>query len=296
MTAFLDRVRAELSGVTVVDATERRCELAGLVRLGGSTDTTAGGSLEVSSGSGAVARRAYRLLVDETGIRPQLAVRRADGATLHRVRLDAPPVALIRLGDPARPWPAAINDRSHHAAAALRGAFLARGSCSEPGRPVHLELPVPSDVDARVLADAAALASGYRPSVSVLESGVRLVWKSGEAVGALLATLGASSAFLAWDERRLRRELRADATRLANADAANVRRSVRAAAAQLEAVERVVDELGWDALDADLREIALVRLANPDASLAEVGELCDPPISKSAAHRRLARLTGLVGP
>jgi DNA-binding protein WhiA len=93
----------------------------------------------------------------------------------------------------------------------------------------------------------------------------------------------------------LRHEVRSAATRLANADAANVRRTIDAASAQVADVERVIERLGWDALDEDLRGVALARLANPMASLAELGELCDPPLSKSAIHRRLQRLRTLAG-
>ncbi len=88
--------------------------------------------------------------------------------------------------------------------------------------------------------------------------------------------------------------MRAEAQRLANADAANVRRAVRAASEQVRLVEHAVDVLGWDELGEDLRDVALARLANPSASLAELGQLCDPPVGKSAVHRRLARLRALV--
>jgi cell division protein WhiA len=120
------------------------------------------------------------------------------------------------------------------------------------------------------------------------------VVKSGATIGELLTTMGATGAFLAWDERRLRRQLRSDATRLANADAANLRRTIDAAAMQVRAVETVVAELGWEALDEPLRAVALARLANPEASLSELGELVDPPVAKSVVHRRLRRLEELA--
>ena len=121
-----------------------------------------------------------------------------------------------------------------------------------------------------------------------------MVLKSGERIGALLVAVGASQAFLTWDERRLRRQLRNDANRLANADAANLRRSSDASAAQVAALEAAIAAAGWDALDDELRAIALARLANPEASLAELGQLVDPPVGKSAVHRRLARLQRLA--
>jgi cell division protein WhiA len=109
-----------------------------------------------------------------------------------------------------------------------------------------------------------------------------------------VAVVGATGAFLDWVQHRMRRQVGGGATRLANADAANVRRAVEAAGAQVRTIERVLDEVGWDGLPPELQEVALARLANPAASLAELGELCEPPITKSAVHRRLLRIRGLV--
>ncbi|MFT5223641.1 MAG: DNA-binding protein WhiA, partial [Glaciecola sp.] len=96
------------------------------------------------------------------------------------------------------------------------------------------------------------------------------------------------------DEQGMRHDLRNEANRLANADAANVQRAVAAASSQVAAVEMAVDTIGWGGLPDDLRTVALARLANPAASLSEVGQLCDPPIGKSAVHRRLKRLSDLA--
>jgi cell division protein WhiA len=179
------------------------------------------------------------------------------------------------------------------ATAYVRGALLAAGSISAPGRDAHLEIGCGSAKLARVLATlieqviggGAHASDGERP---------RVVVKSGARIGDLLAATGATRAFLAWDERRLRRQLRGEANRLANADAANLRRTIEAASSQVRAVEQVVERIGWDALDDELREVALARLANPSASLSELGQLVSPAIGKSAVHRRLRRLEQLA--
>ena len=117
----------------------------------------------------------------------------------------------------------------------------------------------------------------------------RVVVKGGEAIGRALLVMGAQTAYLAWEDGRIRREVRREAVRLANADHANLRRSVAAAMAQVAAVEQAVARLGWDGLPGDLAEIAALRLAHPDASLAELGAMLDPPRSKGVV---LARLGG----
>jgi DNA-binding protein WhiA len=120
-----------------------------------------------------------------------------------------------------------------------------------------------------------------------------VVIKSGTTVGELLVRLGATRAFLAFDDRRLRRQLRDDVTRLTNADEANLRRAIDASARQVRAIETLLEGEAWEGLDDEAREVALARLANPEASLAELGEVLDVP--RTTVHRRLARLVELAG-
>lgn len=304
--SFTEAVRQELAQAPTEGPASIRPELSALFRLAGSI-RLAGGSdpdrlrLELTTTSGAVARRAYTLLQRQYGLRAELAVRAPGGVrrrTTYEVRVGAGSrhvardLALLDAHDRlVNGLPADLDGPAR--VAYLRGALLAAGSVSAPGRAPHLEIAVRSPELATRLAglvrrvvDANATATGHdRP---------RVVVKSGAAIGDLLATVGATRAFLDWDERRLRRQLRNDATRLANADAANLRRSVEAAAGQVRAVEDAVRRHGWDELGDDLRAVALARLANPAASLAELGELLDPPIGKSAVHRRLRRLEQLA--
>ena len=194
-------------------------------------------------------------------------------------------------GRPRRTSPA---EHLAQPAAVVRGAVLGGGSVSAPRRPPHLELRTSALATAEQLAEVVGELCGTTPSVGETRTGARAALKSGTAITVLLEELGATRAA---DARRVvagRRRLRADAQRLANADAANVARAVRAAGEQVALVERVVDEVGWAELGDDLRDVALARLANPSASLAELGQLCEPPVGKTAVHRRLARLAELL--
>jgi cell division protein WhiA len=295
--------RGELGGDAVV-----RAELTGLLRVAGSLRVQGGASeqdrvaLELRTTSGAVARRAFALLQRGYELRPELLVRSPGGLhqrSTYAVRVQAGAAGVGRdlglLDDEGRPSGALPTDlKGPRAVAYLRGAFLAAGSLSSPGRAPHLEIGMRTvelaeavaALAREVVAGTVSAAGGERP---------RVVVKSGATIGELLTTLGATGAFLAWDDRRLRRQLRSDATRLANADAANLRRTIEAAATQVRTVETVVAQLGWEELDEPLRAVALARLANPEASLSELGELVDPPVAKSVVHRRLKRLEDLAG-
>src|SRR5271165_3096351 len=123
--------------------------------------------------------------------------------------------------------------------AAWRGAFLAHGSLTEPGRSMALEITCPGSEAALALVGAARRLKVHAKARDV--RGVdRVVIRDGEAIAAMLTRLGAHQAVLAWEERRMRREVRATANRLANFDDANLRRSARAAVAAGARVERAL--------------------------------------------------------
>ena len=117
----------------------------------------------------------------------------------------------------------------------------------------------------------------------------RVVIRDGDAIGALLTRLGAHESLLAWEERRMRREVRASANRLANFDDANLRRSARAAVAAGARVERALEILGEDVPE-HLRAAGVLRVQNKQASLEELGQLHDPPLTKDAVAGRIRRL------
>ena len=121
----------------------------------------------------------------------------------------------------------------------------------------------------------------------------RVVVRDGDAIGALLTRLGAHDGVLAWEERRMRREVRATANRLANFDDANLRRSARAAVAAAARVERALEILGDGGAGAPARR-------RPAAARARAGvaggarQLADPPMTKDAVAGRIRRLLAMA--
>lgn len=309
-TPFTERVRSELGRMPLGAPAAQRAELAALLRSAGTLHLTGASGdpdrlrLELVTTSGAVVRRVHLLLGERYGLRPELSVQRPGGMRRRStygvsLRGGAQQLAtaldlLDAHGRPVRWLRDEVVADAEAGIAYLRGAFLAAGSVSAPGRAPHLEFLVTSDPVAHRLAALVEEVAGQRVGVVTGERRARVVAKSGDTIGVLLRTLGATDAYLAWEEQQLRRSLRNDANRLANADAANVRRAIDAARAQVVAVEAAVARVGWLGLGDDLRAVALARLANPSASLAELGQLCDPPLHKSAVYRRLRRLEELA--
>jgi DNA-binding protein WhiA len=119
------------------------------------------------------------------------------------------------------------------------------------------------------------------------------VIRDGEAISALLTQLGAHESLLAWEERRIRREVRATANRLANFDDANLRRSARAAVAAGARVERALEILGEEVPD-HLKLAGVLRIEHRQASLEELGQLHEPPLTKDAIAGRIRRLLAMA--
>ena len=121
----------------------------------------------------------------------------------------------------------------------------------------------------------------------------RVVVRDGDAISALLTRLGAHDSVLAWEERRMRREVRATANRLANFDDANLRRSARAAVAAGARVERALEILGTEAPE-HLTVAGRLRIEHRQASLEELGQLANPPLTKDAIAGRIRRLLAMA--
>jgi DNA-binding protein WhiA len=308
--AFTVRVKEELAALRPAAPAERRALLAGLLRFAATLHI--GGTLGprytlvLATGSGGVARLAFWLLHAGYGVRPDLRLREAGALAprahyelvladrVERVLTDSG--ILDGAGRLSFGVPGGLVRGREAAACFARGAFLGRGSVSAPTREPHLEIGAPEE---RTAADLAAVLERLGlPARTGLRGPDehRVVVKGGEAIGRALLVMGAHTAYLAWEDGRIRREVRREAVRLANADQANLRRSVAAAMAQVLAVEQAVARLGWDGLPADLAEVAALRLAHPDATLAELGTMLDPPRSKGGVLARLRRIEALTAP
>ena len=196
-------------------------------------------------------------------------------------------------GRPVRGLPAKVVGGSMcDAIAAWRGAFLAHGSLTEPGRSSALEITCPGPEAALALVGAARRLD--IPAKARDVRGVdRVVIRDGDAIGAMLTRMGAHEAVLVWEERRMRREVRATANRLANFDDANLRRSARAAVAAGARVDRALEILGED-IPAHLRQAGDLRLEHKQASLEELGQLHDPVLTKDAIAGRIRRLLAMA--
>lgn len=302
--AMTGDVKAELCRVEVKKTGERKAEVATMLRLAGGLHLVGGRIvIEAELDTGAAARRLHRDIVDLFGITPDVQMMsggnlRKGSRFLVRVPNDGDSLArqtglVDQRGRPARGLPpAVVAGGIGECEAAWRGAFLAHGSLTEPGRSASLEVTCPGNEAALALVGAARRL-GIAAKAREVRGADRVVIRDGDAIAAMLTRMGAHQSVLVWEERRMRREIRSSANRLANFDDANLRRSARAAVAASARVERALAILGDDVPD-HLLFAGKLRLEHRQASLEELGQLADPPMTKDAVAGRIRRLLALA--
>jgi hypothetical protein len=302
--AMTGLVKDELSRVEVVKPCCRKAEVSALLRFAGGLHLSGGHIvIEAELDTGASARRLRKDIAEIFGHRAELIVLAPSGlrkGNRYVVRVPKDGDSLARqtgivdsYGRPVRGLPRqVVSGGNCDCEAAWRAAFLAHGSLTEPGRSMSLEITCPGPEAALALVGAARRLKIHAKARDV--RGVdRVVVKDGDAISALLTRLGAHESVLAWEERRVRREVRATANRLANFDDANLRRSARAAVAAGARVERALEILGEEA-PTHLSDAGRLRIEHRQASLEELGQIADPPMTKDAIAGRIRRLLAMA--
>ena len=297
-------VKDELSRVEVSKTTVRAAELATILRFsGGLHMINSRIAIESELDTPVIARRVRKDLAELYGVRSALQVITASGVR----RADRYLVQVIEGGEtlarqtglldarrrPIRGLPNRLTTGSKDEIAAVwRGAFLANGSLTDPGRSAALEVTCPGNEAAMALVGAAGRL-GVAAKAREVRGIHRVVIRDGDAIGAMLVHMGAHDTVLNWEQLRQRREVRATANRLVNFDDANLRRSAEAAVAACARVQRAMDILGAD-IPEHLRYAGELRLGHRDSSLDELGHHADPPMTKDAVAGRIRRLLAMA--
>ena len=302
--AMTDKVKDELSRFQITRTCCRKAEVASLLRFSGGLHKVGRQIVvEAELDTASAARRLRKDVIELYGYETEVMQLQAGGlrrGSRYIVRIGRDGQALARQtglvdaeGRPVRGLPPKVVGGSVcDAEAAWRGAFLAHGSLTEPGRSSSLEITCPGP-EAGLALVGAARRLGIPAKAREVRGVDRVVIRDGDAISAMLTRLGAHEAVLAWEERRMRREVRATANRLANFDDANLRRSARAAVAAGARVQRALEILGEDIPD-HLREAGQLRIEHKEASLEELGQRADPPMTKDAVAGRIRRLLAMA--
>ena len=175
----------------------------------------------------------------------------------------------------------------------VRGAFLAGGSVTDPEKRFHLELATAHRSVSREM-HSVLLDLGFSPKEAARGGSSLLYFKRADALADFFTTLGAPVTAMGVMTAKVDKEMRNTVTRQINCDSANADKTVAAAQEQLDAIRRYVRAYGLDALPEPLRDTALLRIANPAASLADLAMLSDPPVTKSCLSHRLKKIISIA--
>ncbi|HXH35084.1 MAG TPA: DNA-binding protein WhiA [Plantibacter sp.] len=297
-------VKNELALVRETRNSVRAAELASLLRFSGGLHTISGRvAIEAELDSPTLAQRVRRDIGELYGIRSEILVQNPGSngkPTLFVVRVIEGGETLARqtgLLDARRRAVRGLPNRlttgsRDELAAVWRGAFLATGSLTDPGRSASLDVVCPGNESAMALVGAAGRI-GVPAKAREVRGIHRVVIREGDAISGMLSLMGATGTVTSWEEMRQRKEVRATANRLVNFDDANLRRSAQAAVAACARVERSLEILG-DEVPEHLRYAGALRLDHREASLDELGHFADPPMTKDAIAGRIRRLLAMA--
>ena len=171
----------------------------------------------------------------------------------------------------------------------VREAFLKGGSVNDPNKDYHLEIAC--DTRKKVLELNEILNTfSIKSKIIKREKKYILYLKEGEEISKFLAFIGANQAVIRFEEIRVVKETRNDINRKVNCETANINKVVNAAVTQIENIKYIQKRHKFNQLTEPLKEIAQLRLENPESSLEELGKMLEPPISKSGVNHRMKKI------
>jgi cell division protein WhiA len=176
----------------------------------------------------------------------------------------------------------------------LRGLFLGTGTMSNPEKGYQFEIVCDSEI---LAGDIKRLLNGFIDihAKVVVRKGQYVVYvKAVSQILDLLAIMGAHTQYFTFEDIRMKKELVNRANRIQNCDQANIDKTVMASEKQISDIRKVIAHGGLEILPNKLREIAIMRLENPDASMTEIGAMLEPPLKKAGVNNRFARIAELA--
>ena len=295
---------------------EKKCcmlaEIAGFIRMCGSIRLAGGGKFEIVTATEhpAVARHYKRMLKEYFGIDAELAVGQGSGLkkgrsyllsigpeNLSEQILRETGILMVKEGMNY------ISDGIYDGLirtkccrkACLRGIFLASGTITDPEKSYHLEFSCSSQI---LAGDVKKLINSFvdlHAKVSARTKNYAVYVKEAEQIIDILAIMGAHSQIFAFEDVRITKEIRNKANRINNCDNANIDKTLKAAEKQLSWIHKIQETKGLAFLPDKLREVAVLRLENPEATLQELADMMDPPMKKSGLNNRFRKIEELAG-
>lgn len=191
-----------------------------------------------------------------------------------------------------------VPENQEEKKAIIRGTFMGAGSINNPEREYHLEIEVTNEQNMNIVLKL-LLEFGIKAKYMEAKNKYYIYLKEGEEISKFLALIGAAKAVMKFEDIRIQKEMRGKVNRLVNCETANLNKTINASIEQIAAIRKLQENGEFKKLDDNLKEIALLRLENPDMPLIELGKKLKVPIGKSGVNYRLRKImeiaNGLVG-
>ena len=177
--------------------------------------------------------------------------------------------------------------------AIIKGLFLGSGSINNPENKYHLEIVLNQEKN---LEDSIKILEKLRirSKKMTTKNKYSIYIKEGEEISKFLALIGANKAVMRFEEIRVKKEMKGKVNRLVNCETANLNKTLNASIEQIAAIKKLQKTGEFNKLNANLKEIAKLRLENPDMSLTDLGKILKEPIGKSGVNYRLKKIIKLA--
>ena len=170
-----------------------------------------------------------------------------------------------------------------------KGAFLGAGSVNNPEKNYHLEIMFLNEENGKIISKICKDFGVNFKKIKVNDK-YQLYLKEGEEISRFLALIGANRAVLKFEDVRVMKEMKNNVNRRVNCETANLNKTIDAAIRQIEDINFIKKMKKFEELPKELRDVAILRIENPDLSLKDLSELMEPPIGKSGINRRLQKI------
>lgn len=290
--SFSGDVKEELVKVLPGETHCRLAELSALIKLYGRVERKDETKILLSTDNSYALRKCFTLLNKTFNIRTDIfkdaAEKTKSFVELKNSNTNADLKELLEKIGFDNPLP--LLDRECCKRAYLRGAFLACGFVNDPSKGYHFELLTTEEEFTKLLT---YLISQFniKPKRSLRKKKTVTYIKEAEEISDVLSVLGAHRSMMEMANARIVRNVRNDINRRNNCDTANIAKAVNAASKQIEDILLISNTVGLDALPDTLKEMAIVRMENPDSSLTELGTFLNPQVGKSGVNHRMRKIS-----
>ena len=286
--SFSGMIKEELSAHYSKARHCRLAELEALIRMSGTfgEDRKGVASVRFHTENFTVARKCFTLLQKTFNIETCIAIRRnmSKGSCGYNIYAKGEDLLAVKN---------ALVQAVCCKRAYIRGAFIAAGSISNPSKSYHFEIVCNRLEEAEYLR---SMMNVFDLDAKIIERKKTYVvyLKEGAQIVDVLNVMEAHVALLEFENIRIMKEMRNSVNRKVNCETANINKTVSAAVRQMEDIKYIRDTVGFDRLPEGLKDVALTRLAYPDASLKELGGLLETPVGKSGVNHRLRKLSEIA--